>query len=187
MNLKDKKAADTRQRFIDSAQELFQAQGYGSTSMNQIAQRAGGSRANLYLHFRNKPDIMMARMQEIEPDVRAPVVEIFNLPEHTMESVLGWLSGLAQMWKAHAQEFSAIEQAMAEDATVADEWLAMMRRLSSSIPELAEDEPRRVQFLVTLMGLDRNFYFLYVRNHVSNEQIIHECLARQWLMIFNQD
>ncbi|NLZ56896.1 MAG: TetR family transcriptional regulator [Corynebacterium sp.] len=187
MNLKDKKAADTRQRFIDSAQKLFQQQGYGSTSMNQIAQGAGGSRANLYLHFRNKPDLMMARMQEIEPEVRGPVVAIFDLPEITMESILDWLAGLAEMWRAHAEEFSAIEQAMAEDAEVADEWLAMMRRLSFSVPELAANEPRRVQFLATLMGLDRNFYFLYVRNQVINEKLVHQSLARQWLLLFAEE
>lgn len=184
MNLKDKKAADTRQRFIDSAQELFQQQGYGSTSMNQIAQGAGGSRANLYLHFRNKPDIMMARMREVEPAIRAPLRAVFELPEHTMESILGWLRELSDMWRTHATEFSAMEQAMAEDVAVADEWLGMMRRLSSSIPELENDEPRRFQFLITLMSMDRNFYFLYVRNQRTNEHLVHESLARQWLMVF---
>lgn len=184
MNLRDRKAADTRQRFIDSARELFFEQGFGATSMNQIAQRAGGSRANLYLHFRNKPDIMMAHMREIEPGIRAPIMDIFELPEHTMDSILGWLKKMAVMWREHSVEFSSIEQAMAEDAAVAEEWLGMLRRLSSSIPELADNEERRFQFLISLMSLDRTFYFLYVREQDTNEALAHRALARQWLTVF---
>ena len=41
MNLKEQKFADTRRRFIDCAFELFAQQGYGATSMNQIAKHAG--------------------------------------------------------------------------------------------------------------------------------------------------
>lgn len=184
MNLKDKKAADTRQRFITAARELFLEKGFGPTSMNQVAQRAGGSRANLYLHFRNKPDLMLALMQEIEPGIRAPIREVFDLPEHTMESIMGWLGDMATLWREHSVEFSSIEQAMAEDAVVANEWLDMLRRLSNSIPELEDNEERRFQFIISLMSLDRNFYFLYVRNQDTNEELVHRCLARQWLTVF---
>lgn len=184
MNLKDKKAADTRQRFINAAWELFVQQGFGATSMNQIAQRAGGSRANLYLHFRNKPDLMMARMREIEPEIREPIMEIFSLSEPTMDSILGWLGKMATVWREHSVEFNSIEQAMAEDTEVADEWLGMLQRLSSSIRELADNEERRFQFLINLMSLDRNFYFLYVRGQNTNEQLVHRSLARQWLSMF---
>lgn len=186
MNLKDQKAAVTRQKFIDVAHGLFQTRGYGETSMNQIAKEAGGSRANLYLHFRNKPDLMMAKMREIEPEVRVSVAQVFALPEYTLDTMLGWLGTMARMWREHAMDFSAMEQAMAADADVAEEWLGMMRRMSSTIPELAGDEPRRFQFLAALMGMDRTFYFLYVRGHNINEDAVHRALARQWLLVFSE-
>lgn len=184
MNLKDQKSAHTRKRFIDAAYALFQEQGYGATSMNQIAKRANGSRANLYLHFRNKPDIMLAKMREIEPEIYTPISSIFELPNHDMDSVLGWLQSMREMWLAHAEDFNSMEQAMAEDREVADEWLGMMRRLSMQIPELKEDPPRRMQFLAMLMSTDRNFYFLYVRKQLINEELVHRALARQWLTVF---
>lgn len=81
-------------------------------------------------------------------------------------------------------EFSAVEQAMAEDTAVADEWLDMLRRLSTSIPALADNEPQRFQFLTALMAMDRNFYFLYVRKQNTNEELVHRSLARQFLLIF---
>jgi len=67
---------------------------------------------------------------------------------------------------------------------VANEWLDMLRRLSNSIPELEDNEERRFQFIISLMSLDRNFYFLYVRNQDTNEELVHRCLARQWLTVF---
>lgn len=185
MNLKELKAAETRRRFIDVAHELFLKQGYGTTSMNQIAQVAGGSRANLYLHFRNKPDLMMAKMRDIEPSVRAPILKVFELPEHTMDSIRGWLDELGVMWRDYAPTFSAMEQAMGEDETVADEWLGMMRRLSFAVPFLEGHEERRFQFLTNLMSLDRNFYFLYIRNQDTNEDMVKKSLARQWLTLFD--
>ncbi|ANE05162.1 TetR/AcrR family transcriptional regulator [Corynebacterium crudilactis] len=186
MNLKDMKAAETRRKFIDAAHELFLKQGYGATSMNQIAQAAGGSRANLYLHFRNKPDLMMAKMREIEPGVRAPLLKVFELEEPTFESILGWLNTMSELWKEYAMVFGAMEQAMAEDSAVADEWLAMMQRLSLSVPELAKNEERRIQFLASLMSLDRNFYFLYVRAQDANEELVKQAVARQWLTVFEK-
>lgn len=71
MGISDKQVADGRQRFIDSAFELFPWQASRTTSMNGIAKHSGGSRANLYLHVRNKPDIVLARMRELEPSSAA--------------------------------------------------------------------------------------------------------------------
>lgn len=82
MHVYDRKAADTRQRFIDSAFELFTRQGYRATSMNEIARHSGGSRANLYLHFRNKPDIVLARMRDLVPTFAAPFTALFDEPHH---------------------------------------------------------------------------------------------------------
>ncbi len=62
--------------------------------MNQIAKHAGGSRANLYLHFRDKPDLVWARMRELEPHFTAPFQELFHRPTHTEVSVRAWLESM---------------------------------------------------------------------------------------------
>jgi AcrR family transcriptional regulator len=51
--------ASTRERILDIALELFTEQGYDKTSLRQIAERLGFSKAAIYYHFASKEDILM--------------------------------------------------------------------------------------------------------------------------------
>jgi AcrR family transcriptional regulator len=51
---------DTRQRILDVALDLFTEQGYDGTSLRQIAERLGVTKAALYYHFESKEDILLA-------------------------------------------------------------------------------------------------------------------------------
>jgi AcrR family transcriptional regulator len=50
----------TRERILDIALELFTSQGYDKTSLREIAERLGFSKAAIYYHFASKEDIFMA-------------------------------------------------------------------------------------------------------------------------------
>ena len=56
----DPVAATTRDRILDVALDLFIDQGYDGTSLRQIADRLGITKAALYYHFEAKEDILMA-------------------------------------------------------------------------------------------------------------------------------
>src|ERR1700685_3312054 len=49
----------TRERILDSALELFTEQGYEKTSLRDIAERLGTTKAALYYHFERKQDILL--------------------------------------------------------------------------------------------------------------------------------
>jgi AcrR family transcriptional regulator len=53
-------AASTRDLILDVALDLFVDQGYDRTSLRQIAERLGVTKAALYYHFEAKEDILMA-------------------------------------------------------------------------------------------------------------------------------
>jgi AcrR family transcriptional regulator len=53
-------AASTRERILDAALDLFVEQGYDGTSLRQIAEQLGVTKAALYYHFESKEDILMA-------------------------------------------------------------------------------------------------------------------------------
>jgi AcrR family transcriptional regulator len=52
-------AAQTRERILDLALELFTEQGYDATSLRDIAERLGTTKAALYYHFARKEDILL--------------------------------------------------------------------------------------------------------------------------------
>jgi AcrR family transcriptional regulator len=49
----------TKERILDVALELFNEQGYESTSLREIADRLGVTKAALYYHFARKEDILL--------------------------------------------------------------------------------------------------------------------------------
>lgn len=65
---------DTRQRIQDVALELFAEQGYEKTSLREIADRLGVTKAALYYHFKTKEDILVG----IVDDLGMPVQELLD-------------------------------------------------------------------------------------------------------------
>ncbi len=51
---------DTRERILDIALDLFTTQGYETTSLREIAEQLGFSKAAIYYHFKSKDDILIA-------------------------------------------------------------------------------------------------------------------------------
>jgi AcrR family transcriptional regulator len=51
---------DTRARILDVALELFTEHGFEGTTLQQIADRLGFTKAALYYHFRSKDDLLQA-------------------------------------------------------------------------------------------------------------------------------
>jgi TetR/AcrR family transcriptional regulator, mexJK operon transcriptional repressor len=63
---------------LEAAAEIFLEQGFGSASMDEIARRAGVSKATVYSHFESKPALFGAIVQ--------------HRCQHTMSSMLAELS-----------------------------------------------------------------------------------------------
>jgi AcrR family transcriptional regulator len=57
--------ADTRDRILDVALELFTESGYEASSLRQIAERVGITKASLYYHFPSKKDILKALVERV--------------------------------------------------------------------------------------------------------------------------
>jgi AcrR family transcriptional regulator len=56
---------DTRDRILQVALDLFIEQGYEKTSLREIAERIGVSKAALYYHFASKEEIFRTLLEPI--------------------------------------------------------------------------------------------------------------------------
>lgn len=68
---------NTRQRIQDIALELFAEQGYEKTSLREIAERLGVTKAALYYHFKTKEDIIISLFD----DLTRPIDELIQWAE----------------------------------------------------------------------------------------------------------
>ena len=59
-----KRGGDTRARIQQVALELFAEQGYEATSLREIAERLGVTKAALYYHFKSKEDIVLGLTED---------------------------------------------------------------------------------------------------------------------------
>lgn len=57
--------ANTRDRILDIALELFSDNGYEATSLRQIAERVGITKASLYYHFPSKKEMLRTLIERI--------------------------------------------------------------------------------------------------------------------------
>jgi AcrR family transcriptional regulator len=70
-------AADTRRALVTSARRLFGQRGYAATSLDDICDRAGVTKGALYHHFRNKEDLFVEALEQVEEDlVRAGAADV---------------------------------------------------------------------------------------------------------------
>jgi AcrR family transcriptional regulator len=61
-----------RQRILEAAAELFLAEGYGSTTIEAVAARAGISKRTFYHRFEDKSAVFAAVVHEIIEQIRPP-------------------------------------------------------------------------------------------------------------------
>jgi AcrR family transcriptional regulator len=74
MGLREKKAAQSRDRMVSAAIELFERDGYDATTMEQIAARADVGTTTLYRYFPSKDLLLLdelAQVLDLAPHLRA--------------------------------------------------------------------------------------------------------------------
>ncbi|MEZ0364326.1 TetR/AcrR family transcriptional regulator [Mycobacterium sp. pUA109] len=75
----DRRRTDTRERIRSVAMELFTERGYATTSLRDIAEQLGVTKAALYYHFRTKEDIVAS----LSEDLRRGIDDIVGWAEST--------------------------------------------------------------------------------------------------------
>ena len=139
---------DTRDRILETALDLFIERGYDKTSLREIAERVGVTKAALYYHFSSKEEIIRTLVQPIydhmeplaaalasRPDLRAwgeglaAIVE-WVLPQRRLFELFENNQGTLQALAADSidpETHKALHEAM--DAIFADETRPLAERL----------------------------------------------------------
>ncbi|MFG2262905.1 TetR/AcrR family transcriptional regulator [Streptomyces sp. NPDC048720] len=82
---KQQRRGNTRQRIQDVALELFVEQGYEKTSLREIAERLGVTKAALYYHFKTKEEIIVSLFEDLTQPIE-DLIEWGRSQPHTLET-----------------------------------------------------------------------------------------------------
>jgi AcrR family transcriptional regulator len=109
-------ANGTRERILDIALDLFVEKGYDKTSLREIAEELGFSKAALYYHFASKGDILMAlhlRLHQLGADAFA---RLDNTPVTPVEwgellrGMIGTMLANRKLLILHERNRAALEE-----------------------------------------------------------------------------
>jgi AcrR family transcriptional regulator len=104
---------NARERLVRAAVELFAEQGYEATSVNQIAERAGGlTKTTFFRHFPDKREVLFAAGQEIHSRLAADAIAAAPEPATPLQAVAAAVDTLAATFTEDRREFSARLQAV---------------------------------------------------------------------------
>jgi len=104
-----------RQRILEVATELFLAQGYGSTTIEAVAARAGISKRTFYHRFDDKSVLFAAVVHEIIGQIRPPA-DVPLIEGATLRDVLRRLAGMILHAALAPQAIALHRLVMAESA-----------------------------------------------------------------------
>lgn len=82
---KDRREAQgdaTRLALLSAARDLFGANGYAATSIEDVAARAGVTKGALYHHFGGKANLFQEVYEQVMREVSDRVVSVFLEPDH---------------------------------------------------------------------------------------------------------
>src|SRR5579863_703397 len=106
----------TRERILDIALELFLEQGYDKTSLREIAERMGFTKAALYYHFSSKTDMLMALHQRLHEVTERTLDELGDGPvtvdswARFLDQSIDKLRDNLKLFAVHQRNQSAFEQ-----------------------------------------------------------------------------
>lgn len=102
LTLRQRQKQQTRELLLETAGALFAERGYQATSIDDIIQAAGTSRATLYAYFDGKDALLGAIVQRMWVDAQAYYDAFGQLEDWSRRSLLAWMRTFAEAWTRDA-------------------------------------------------------------------------------------
>ena len=137
-SLRQERAAVTRARITDAARRLFWSQGYGATTLTEIAREAGVAVQTIYAVYRSKPGILRALRETVvhQPEAEAGFVDALGEGDRGRAIDL-FANSIRSRWAYGADVVAIHRDAAAADRTVRAEVEALLKGRRAGIRRFA--------------------------------------------------
>ena len=136
--------ARTRQLVLEAGERLFLAQGFGATSLEDIAREAGFSKGAVYSNFAGKTDLFFAIVEAQFVDLSNQLRQAVTEADHDVVSQLAavgrWYEQFLQVesgWSRSLPELAAIA---AQDDEARQRFTKLLGSVEGSITDLLETQ-----------------------------------------------
>ena len=117
--------ADTRQRFLDIAEQLFAERGFYGVSIAAIASEVGFTKQGLLHYFNSKEKLYGAILQRISDDFQEQQTEAEQASEEPIESLKQFYAALAEPTETNTRRTRLLMRELLDNnsrATNAENW-----------------------------------------------------------------
>jgi AcrR family transcriptional regulator len=155
--------SDTRNRIQAVALELFNEQGYEATSLREIAERLGVTKAALYYHFKTKEDIVGSLVQDRLDALAALVEWAESQPPgpHLREAVIRRYSDELRDARHHdAARFFERNQTAMRDHPKGTEFRDVMLRLVKVLTSPGDPLTSQLKCTLAIFALNATLFVL---------------------------
>ncbi len=151
----DERRTDTREAIRSIALELFAEQGYDKTSLREISERLGVTKAAVYYHFKTKEEILVSLIEDFLAQVDDVVDWAQSQPAGvvTRHEVLRRYSDLLGGRTTQLARFMQEGQAAIRDLAAGTEMRKRLDRLVAILTTPAEPLSSHLRARVALMAL----------------------------------
>ena len=172
---------DTRARIQQIAVELFTEHGYEGTSLREIAERLGVTKAALYYHFRSKEDIILSLVEDYQTqmdDLIAWAGAQPRTPQARREILARYMHIVAE----REQVFRMLHQNQAVLSTMASEIKALKtapRQLADQLsgPDAPLREQVRAMMTLGAISIGWLYFSEQVPDHAELSDIVSDLAA----------
>jgi AcrR family transcriptional regulator len=180
----------THDRLVEAAVVEFCERGYRATTIDDIAGRAGTTRATFYNHFKTKSDII-AELMESDSAFRPRWDELRTFPRNPDRDVIrAWLDETTSTWEEHRELISVIRQAVTIEpelnAAQGERFQKTLKRFVDSIRHLgwSSDAEVRIEAMLLFAQLER--IFSYWDFDDEGEALVLDLLTESWWQAFTR-
>jgi AcrR family transcriptional regulator len=179
------RALRTRDQLVETAVRLFLERGYGGTTIDEIADASGMSRASFYTYFPSKREILLLAGLRSNRARTVAISTIANIPDQwTLEHLKAW----ARAYLAFLDEYGGFQVVWSQAAWFDDELRSLgvkgsmntARIIGTNMKRLGATDKVdvRVQGLAVLSMLDRFWYVWRKTQAPFDETEVVDGLAR---------
>lgn len=151
----------TRKRIQQIALDLFAEQGYDKTSLREIADRLGVTKAALYYHFKTKEEILTSALEDYMAEVRE-LIEWGHQQQHTGQMRRELIRRYAKVIdrRLNAMRFVQSDQTGVRQSEMGERFRSWMAEINQLLTPEDGDLVSRVRALGAIVTLHAGILFL---------------------------